>query len=44
MTITWLSRAYVGALKGEQLQSVQAYQEFYPSWKIFHPQTEILKN
>ncbi|HEY0610918.1 MAG TPA: DUF3179 domain-containing (seleno)protein [Chitinophaga sp.] len=28
-----------GALKGKQLKAVQAYQEFWHSWKQFHPHT-----
>ncbi|MFT3946906.1 MAG: DUF3179 domain-containing (seleno)protein [Agriterribacter sp.] len=28
-----------GALKGIQLQSIQAYQEFWQTWKTFHPKT-----
>ena len=28
-----------GALKGEQLKPVEAYQEFWHSWKTFHPRT-----
>jgi len=31
-----------GAMKGTQLKPVQAYQEFWHSWKEFHPQTEVL--
>ncbi len=31
-----------GAMKGIQLKPVQAYQEFWHSWKEFHPQTEVL--
>ncbi|MFT3750235.1 MAG: DUF3179 domain-containing (seleno)protein [Agriterribacter sp.] len=30
-----------GALKGKQLQPIQAYQEFWHSWQTFHPQTKI---
>jgi hypothetical protein len=29
-----------GVMKGEQLKNVQAYQEFWHSWKAFHPNTE----
>jgi hypothetical protein len=29
-----------GPLQGRQLQPVQAYQEFWHSWKTFHPQTK----
>ena len=28
-----------GAMKGDRLQMVQAYQEFWHSWKAFHPET-----
>lgn len=29
-----------GPLKGEKLQSLQAYQEFWHSWQTFHPGTK----
>ncbi|WP_026260231.1 DUF3179 domain-containing (seleno)protein [Segetibacter koreensis] len=29
-----------GILKGEKLQSLQAYQEFWHSWQTFHPETK----
>jgi hypothetical protein len=29
-----------GALEGRRLQRVQAYQEFWHSWKTFHPATQ----
>jgi Protein of unknown function (DUF3179) len=29
-----------GALKGQRLQAVQAYQEFWHSWSTFHPATK----
>jgi hypothetical protein len=29
-----------GAMKGDRLQTVQAYQEFWHSWEAFHPNTE----
>jgi hypothetical protein len=32
-----------GAMKGDRLQTVQAYQEFWHSWEAFHPNTEIYK-
>lgn len=32
-----------GPLKGMQLQSVQAYQEFWHSWRTFHPGTIEVK-
>lgn len=33
-----------GLLKGNRLQHVQAYQEFWHSWQSFHPNTTIYKN
>ena len=27
-----------GTMKGDRLQTVQAYQEFWHSWEAFHPQ------
>ena len=33
-----------GAMKGDRLQTVQAYQEFWHSWKQFHPQTGRFSN
>jgi len=32
-----------GAMKGDRLHTLQAYQEFWHSWKAFHPNTEIYK-
>jgi len=32
-----------GPLKGKELISMQAYQEFWHSWKNFHPETETYK-
>jgi len=32
-----------GLMKDVRLKTLQAYQEFWHSWKEFHPQTEILK-
>jgi hypothetical protein len=32
-----------GPLKGAQLQPVQAYQEFWHSWRTFHPATIAVK-
>lgn len=32
-----------GALKGAQLQRVQAYQEFWHSWRTFHPDAEAAR-
>ena len=32
-----------GTLKGEQLSAVQSYQEFWHSWRTFHPHTAIYK-
>jgi len=38
---TWQPSGYCidGPLKGTQLQTVQAYQEFWHSWRTFHPGT-----
>ncbi len=33
-------RCIDGELKGEKLRSIQAYQEFWHSWKTFHPETK----
>jgi hypothetical protein len=35
----WSGRCQSGSLKGTQLQSLQSYQEFWHSWRTFHPQT-----
>lgn len=32
-------RCIIGPLKGQQLQSLQSYQEFWHSWSHFHPTT-----
>ncbi len=32
-----------GKLKGKQLAFIQSYQEFWHSWKSFHPETEVYK-
>ncbi|MEP6683733.1 MAG: DUF3179 domain-containing (seleno)protein, partial [Parafilimonas sp.] len=32
-----------GTMKGDKLQVVQSYQEFWHSWQSFHPNTEIYK-
>jgi hypothetical protein len=32
-----------GTMKGDHLQTVKAYQEFWHSWEAFHPNTEIYK-
>jgi len=32
-----------GTLKGSQLKTIQAYQEFWHSWKNFHPATAVYK-
>jgi hypothetical protein len=33
-----------GPMAGQRLQPVQAYQEFWHSWKQFHPNTIVYKN
>jgi hypothetical protein len=35
----WSGRCEQGILKGTQLRNIQAYQEFWHSWRTFHPQT-----
>ncbi len=35
----WSGRCSGGKLKGKQLQTFQSYQEFWHSWRTFHPQT-----
>jgi len=39
----WLANGIciAGSFKGTQLRRVQSYQEFWHSWKAFHPQTEV---
>ena len=39
---TWTmdGRCVEGEFKGEKLQMIQAYQEFWHSWKLFHPETK----
>lgn len=32
-----------GAMKNDRLQTIQSYQEFWHSWKTFHPQTAFKK-
>ena len=39
----WSGHCEQGSLKGTQLQSVQSYQEFWHSWRTFHPQTKQFK-
>jgi hypothetical protein len=38
----WLTdgMCFSGQFKGQRLQMMQAYQEFWHSWKAFHPRTE----
>jgi len=36
----WSGRCTAGALKGASLNSIQSYQEFWHSWRTFHPNTE----
>ncbi len=35
----WRGECIEGALQGSRLQAVQSYQEFWHSWRTFHPQT-----
>ncbi len=39
----WDGLATSGALKGCRLDKIQAYQEYWHSWKHFHPNTQFLK-
>jgi len=39
----WSGRCEQGSLKGTQLKTVQSYQEFWHSWRTFHPQTKQFK-
>ena len=39
----WSGRCEQGSLKGMQLKTVQSYQEFWHSWRTFHPQTSQFK-
>lgn len=38
-TWDWTGRCIAGLNKGKQLTSIQAYQEYWRSWKQFHPGT-----
>jgi hypothetical protein len=42
-TWDWTGRCEDGPLKGEKLNFVQAYQEYWHSWKTFHPNTSQYK-
>ena len=35
----WSGHCLAGKMKGAQLQTLQSYQEFWHSWRTFHPQT-----
>ena len=39
----WDGLSTAGALKGSQLSKIQAYQEYWHSWKHFHPNTLFWK-
>jgi len=39
----WSGRCLEGNRKGAQLQELQSYQEFWHSWRTFHPQTTQYK-
>jgi hypothetical protein len=39
----WEGLATSGSLKGSQLNKIQAYQEYWHSWKHFHPNTLFWK-
>lgn len=40
----WKGECVEGTMKGINLETVQSYQEFWHSWKTFHPNTEIYKD
>lgn len=40
----WKGECVEGTMKGTKLETVQSYQEFWHSWKTFHPNTEIYKD
>lgn len=40
----WDGLATAGALKGSRLSKVQSYQEYWHSWKYFHPNTLFWKD
>lgn len=39
----WAGKCREGKLKGSQLTPIQSYQEFWHSWRTFHPQTDQFK-
>jgi hypothetical protein len=39
----WDGEAVSGSLKGDRLDKIQAYQEYWHSWKHFHPNTLFWK-
>ena len=39
----WRGQSIDGALKGSTLPVIQSYQEFWHSWRTFHPQTSQFK-
>jgi len=39
----WSGNCVDGSLKNSKLDFVQAYQEYWHSWKTFHPQTKKYK-
>lgn len=43
-TWNWDGLATAGPLKGSQLAKIQAYQEYWHSWKHFHPNTLFWKD
>jgi hypothetical protein len=40
----WDGTAVSGTLKGDRLGKIQAYQEYWHSWKHFHPNTLFWKD
>ncbi|MBC8047622.1 MAG: DUF3179 domain-containing protein [Fimbriimonadaceae bacterium] len=42
-TWNYYGKCTAGILEGKQLKPVQSYQEFWHSWKTFHPNTTVYK-
>jgi hypothetical protein len=40
----WKGECVEGTMNGTKLETVQSYQEFWHSWKTFHPNTEVYKD
>ena len=40
----WQGKCTAGKLSGKQLETIQSYQEYWHSWKSFHPNTQTYRN